>query len=177
MGAACSTGTLFNIERRGHRVESYHREGRIYLKRSSNYNLFLYCNLCKNKKQKKTIQRQWPLQLEFGGCRRVFRPFKTHRTPFFRSLELIPGKPETIQPEADLRIVNASFGDLLKDPSGRTTVKFTYQVPAGILDDEDDEDDEVSQASKTTILCSLKPDTVRNQVHTSHFPRRSSGHI
>ena len=118
------------------------------------------------------------MQLEFGGCRRVFRPFEAHRAPFFRSLELIPGKPETIQPEADLRIVNASFGDLLKDPSGRTTVKFTYQVPAAILDDDDDDDDnEISQASKTAILCSLKPGTVKNQVHTGHFPRRSSDYI
>jgi len=143
---------------------------RIYLKRSPNY-LFCIATFAKQKKRDGNGCCNWNLV----GVNASSARWKLI-TPFFRSLELTPGKPETIQPEADLRIVNVSFGDLLKDPSGRTTVKFTYQAPTDIHDD-DEQDNEISQASKTAILCSLKPGTVRNQLHTGHFPRRSSDYI
>ncbi|KNZ72858.1 FK506-binding protein [Termitomyces sp. J132] len=73
-----------------------------------------------------------------------------------RSLKLTPGKVETFQPPADLKITNVALGDVLKDASGRTTVKLTFE-PSGVLDDEDE--DEVPK-TVTTVLCSLKPDTL-----------------
>lgn len=75
-----------------------------------------------------------------------------------RSLKLTPGKVETFEPPADLRITNVALGDVIKD-AGRTSVKLTFE-PSGGLDEEDEDD--VPQAV-TTVLCSLKPDTVREQ--------------
>ncbi|KAF8070555.1 hypothetical protein FPV67DRAFT_1487823 [Lyophyllum atratum] len=72
------------------------------------------------------------------------------------SLELTPGKEEIFQPPADIRITNVSLGDVLKDASGRTTVKLTFE-PSGRL--ESDDEDEEAPAPVTTVLCSLKPDT------------------
>ncbi|KAG5635502.1 hypothetical protein H0H81_011021, partial [Sphagnurus paluster] len=72
------------------------------------------------------------------------------------SIELVPGKEQLVQPAADIRISNVALGDVLKDASGRTTVKLTYE-PSG-RPDSDDEDEEIP-APVTTILCSLKPDT------------------
>ncbi|KAG6876247.1 hypothetical protein C0992_000373 [Termitomyces sp. T32_za158] len=74
------------------------------------------------------------------------------------SLKLTPGKVETFQPPADLRITNAALGDVLKDASGRTTVKLTFE-PSGGFDEEDEEED-VAPKPVTTVLCSLKPDTL-----------------
>ncbi|KAG6886169.1 hypothetical protein C0993_000687 [Termitomyces sp. T159_Od127] len=74
------------------------------------------------------------------------------------SLKLTPGKAETFQPPADLRITNAALGDVLKDASGRTTVKLSFE-PSGALDD-DDEDGGEAPKPVTTVLCSLKPDTL-----------------
>ncbi|KAG6819875.1 hypothetical protein H0H93_007809 [Arthromyces matolae] len=71
------------------------------------------------------------------------------------SLKLTPGKQEKVEPPADLRITNVALGDVLKDASGRTSVKFTFNPPGGI--DEDDEDKPPKPV--TTVLCSLKPDT------------------
>ncbi|KAG6918710.1 hypothetical protein DXG01_012195 [Tephrocybe rancida] len=72
------------------------------------------------------------------------------------SLKLTPGKEEIFQPAADLQITNVALGDVLKDTSGRTSVKLTF-APSGTID-EDDEDEEVPDPV-TTVLCSLKPDT------------------
>src|ERR1700727_1421735 len=58
----------------------------------------------------------------------------------FRSLALKPSKePFTFIPQSDLRITNIALGDELSDPSGRTSVKLTYQTPIK-LDDDDEED-------------------------------------
>jgi len=76
------------------------------------------------------------------------------------SLELTPGKPVNFAPEADIRITNVCLGEKLKDESGRSVVKFSYQTPAGALDDEGDEDDdEPTLVTKSTILCALKAGT------------------
>ncbi|GLB37533.1 putative peptidylprolyl isomerase [Lyophyllum shimeji] len=72
------------------------------------------------------------------------------------SLELVPGKEEIVQPPADIRITNIALGDVLKDTSGRSTVKFTFE-PSGHVDSEDE--DEAAPGPVTTVLCSLKPDT------------------
>ncbi|KAG6903009.1 hypothetical protein C0995_007442 [Termitomyces sp. Mi166 len=73
------------------------------------------------------------------------------------SLKLTPGKVETFQPPADLKITNVALGDALKDASGRTTVKLTFE-PSGGFHGED-EDEEIPKPV-TTVLCSLKPDTL-----------------
>lgn len=77
-----------------------------------------------------------------------------------RSVELIPGKDEIVQPPADIRITNVTLGDVLKDNSGRSTVKLTYE-PSGRLDSDDEDEDVEVPAPITTVLCALKPDTVR----------------
>jgi len=75
------------------------------------------------------------------------------------SLELTPGKLETVEPQADIRITNVSFGEVTNE-SGRSLVKFTYQAPSGIDSDSDEDgDDGLSLVSQTTVLCSLKPGT------------------
>ncbi|RDB24806.1 hypothetical protein Hypma_007791 [Hypsizygus marmoreus] len=77
------------------------------------------------------------------------------------SLELKPGKVESVEPQADIRITNVALGDVLKDASGRTTVKLTYQGPVQIDSEDEDEDqeDEPKVSLHTTVVCSLKPDT------------------
>ncbi|KAG6842165.1 hypothetical protein C0991_001658 [Blastosporella zonata] len=72
------------------------------------------------------------------------------------SLKLTPGKEEIIQPPADLQITNVALGDVLKDTSGRTSVKLTYAPTANI---EEDEEEESIPDPAVTVLCSLKPDT------------------
>jgi hypothetical protein len=79
----------------------------------------------------------------------------------FRSLELKPGKEDVVVPLADLRITNIALGDVLSDPSGRTTVKFTYRPPSEPDSDDEDEGENVSSSLATAVLCSLKPGTVR----------------
>ncbi|KAF5380529.1 hypothetical protein D9615_004516 [Tricholomella constricta] len=74
------------------------------------------------------------------------------------SLELTPGKEEVVQPPADVRITNVTLGDVLKDTSGRSTVKLTYE-PSGRLDSDDEDENEEIPGPVTTVLCALKPDT------------------
>jgi len=72
------------------------------------------------------------------------------------SLRLTPGKEEVLEPPADIRITNVALGDVLKDASGRTTVKLTFEMPGQAKSDEEEEEDSPPQV--TTVLCSLKPD-------------------
>jgi FK506-binding nuclear protein len=72
---------------------------------------------------------------------------------------LAPGKPQTIVPQADIRIANVALGEEVVDASGRTTVKFTYNTPIQV--DEDDEEDAPEPLS-TTVLCSLTAGKVGN---------------
>lgn len=65
-----------------------------------------------------------------------------------------------IVPQSDLRITNAALGEELADSTGRTTVKFTYNTPIAI--DEDDSDEENTPELSTTVLCSLTPGKVRH---------------
>lgn len=78
------------------------------------------------------------------------------------SLVVKPGKPEVFQPIGDLRITNVALGHELADQNARTSLKFTYNKPTRI-DDDDEEDNEEAQAS--TVLCSLTPGKVRED-HT-----------
>jgi FK506-binding nuclear protein len=90
--------------------------------------------------------------------------------PFFiRSLALKPGKKETVQPPSDLRITNVALGHELADPSGRTSLKFTFKTPVQVDSDDDDNDVQMEPLS-TTVLCSLTPGKVR--VITTVFVRR-----
>jgi len=74
------------------------------------------------------------------------------------SLALKPSKePFTFIPQSDLRITNIALGDELSDPSGRTSVKLTYQTPIRLDDDEEDEDAESPDPLSTTVLGSLTP--------------------
>jgi FK506-binding nuclear protein len=78
----------------------------------------------------------------------------------FRSLPLKPSKePFTFIPQSDLRITNIALGDELSDPSGRTSVKLTYQTPIK-LDDDEEEDAESPDPLSTTVLGSLTPGKV-----------------
>ncbi|KAG6845909.1 hypothetical protein H0H87_000715 [Tephrocybe sp. NHM501043] len=71
------------------------------------------------------------------------------------SLKLTPGKEEIFEAPADLQITNVALGDVLKDTSGRTSVKLTFSPTGSIEDDDEEPTPEV-----TTVLCSLKPDTL-----------------
>ncbi|KAG7098685.1 hypothetical protein E1B28_000599 [Marasmius oreades] len=69
----------------------------------------------------------------------------------------IPGKPESVIPIADLRITNASLGDVLVDEKGRTVLKMTFER---ISIDEDDGNDEEGEEMKekgasSAFVCSL----------------------
>jgi len=75
---------------------------------------------------------------------------------------LTPGKPETVVPQADIRITNVALGDILADASGRTTVKLTYNSPAKI--DSDDEGEPEVEPQLTTILCSLTAGKIEQTV-------------
>lgn len=75
------------------------------------------------------------------------------------SLELKPGKPESVIPPADLRITNAALGEELADEKSRTSVKLTYQHPGGD-DEEDEEEDDEEAHTVTTVLCSLTPNKI-----------------
>lgn len=63
-------------------------------------------------------------------------------------------------PQADLRITNVALGDVLKDASGRTTVKLTYNTLVKLDEDDEDEED-VPEPLSTTVLCSLTGGKVR----------------
>ncbi|KIL68853.1 hypothetical protein M378DRAFT_184727 [Amanita muscaria Koide BX008] len=74
----------------------------------------------------------------------------------FWSLELTPGNEEIVVPPEDVRITNVSLGDVLVDPTGRSTIKITYS-PLGesySMEDESEDEEEVP-SEKTTVLCSL----------------------
>jgi FK506-binding nuclear protein len=77
-----------------------------------------------------------------------------------------PGQAESIIPQSDLVITNASLGAELADSTGRTSVKLTYVRPVKVSPDEedeeekDDDDDEVEGAQVETVLCSFTPGKV-----------------
>ena len=73
-------------------------------------------------------------------------------------------EPFTFIPQSDLRITNIALGDELSDPSGRTSVKLTYQTPIRLDDDEEDEDAESPDPLSTTVLGSLTPGKVRARI-------------
>lgn len=79
---------------------------------------------------------------------------------------MIPGKEEVIVPVEDLKISNVALGDVLADPTGRSTVKITYTAPIYSNDEDEDEDEDkdedededegkVDLKEVTTVLCSL----------------------
>lgn len=72
-----------------------------------------------------------------------------------------PGKPVGIEPQADLKITNVALGHELKDASGRTTVKLTFQPPIQPESDDEDDDEKPNSEPSETILCSLTPGKVR----------------
>ena len=75
---------------------------------------------------------------------------------------MTPGKPEIVEPPVDLRITNVSFGETLKDASGRVVVKFSYTPVSADDSDDEDEDGEPKEplSTATTVLAALKPGTV-----------------
>jgi len=77
------------------------------------------------------------------------------------SVALTPGKTESIIPQSDLRITNVALGDELADASGRTSVKFTYNTPIKLSEDDEDDDD-VPEPLSTTVLCSLTPGKIEH---------------
>ncbi|KIK09163.1 hypothetical protein K443DRAFT_671656 [Laccaria amethystina LaAM-08-1] len=70
------------------------------------------------------------------------------------SLALQSGKPEPVIPQADVRITNVALGEELKDVTGRTVIKFSFENPIQ-MDDEDEDEEEPTPAISTTVLCSL----------------------
>ncbi|KAG6813562.1 hypothetical protein H0H92_009954 [Tricholoma furcatifolium] len=93
------------------------------------------------------------------------------------SLKVTPGKQETINLPADVRITNVALGDVLKDTSGRTSLKLTYSTPGGAdeEEEEEEEEEEPQETPVTTVLCTLKPNTVGAfycfPVHLSSLPQ------
>jgi len=76
------------------------------------------------------------------------------------SLVLEPGKPTSVEPQADVRITNFALGPELKDASGRTTVKLIFPNPVQVDSDDEDEDETPSLGSSETIICSLTPNKI-----------------
>ena len=67
-----------------------------------------------------------------------------------------PGKPEPVIPQADVQITNVALGEELKDTTGRTVVKFSFESPIQMDDEDEDEDEEEpTPLISTTVLCSL----------------------
>ena len=75
----------------------------------------------------------------------------------FRSTVVEPGKKVQILPQADLRLTNASLGDVLIDQNARSSIKLVYQPPIS-MDDDEEPADEPSKSS--IVLCSLTPGKV-----------------
>lgn len=71
-------------------------------------------------------------------------------------------------PQSDLKITNVALGEELADPTGRTTVKFTYNTLIAIESDDDDEGHEDTQEPlSTAVICSLTGGKVRGSIITS----------
>lgn len=71
-----------------------------------------------------------------------------------------PGEePLEFIPQSDLRITNIALGDVLADPSGRTSIKLTYQTPVK-LDSDDEDNEDAPDPISTTVLGSLTPGKV-----------------
>jgi len=79
------------------------------------------------------------------------------------SLAIKPGKKEIVLPQSDLRITNVALDHELADPSGRTSVKFTFTTPVQI-DSDDDGDDVPMEPLSTTVLCSLTPGKIEQSM-------------
>lgn len=83
-----------------------------------------------------------------------------------RSEVLTPGKPLSVIPQADVKVTLVSLGEELADPSGRTTVKLTYEKPVARVDSDDEDEDEDKDEDMlgkevTTVVCSLTAGKVR----------------
>ncbi|KAJ8077333.1 peptidylprolyl isomerase fpr3 [Marasmius tenuissimus] len=82
---------------------------------------------------------------------------------------IVPGKSESLIPGQDIRITNASLGEVIQDESGRSTLKLTFEkVSTGDSDDEGEEkgekgDDDISSLS-TTFVCSLSAGKIEQTV-------------
>ncbi|KAJ6587037.1 hypothetical protein DFH09DRAFT_1142379 [Mycena vulgaris] len=71
-----------------------------------------------------------------------------------------------IDPAASLRITNIAFGDVLADPSARTSLKLTYKTL--IVNEDDSDADEAMEDAPTssTFICALTPGKIE-QVATN----------
>ncbi|KAL0578761.1 peptidylprolyl isomerase fpr3 [Marasmius crinis-equi] len=82
---------------------------------------------------------------------------------------IVPGKPESFILSADLRITNASLGDVLQDENGRSTLKLTFEkLNTSDSDDEEEEEkekeDDESKGVSTSPVCSLTPGKIEQAV-------------
>ncbi|KAH8828502.1 hypothetical protein DL96DRAFT_1183263 [Flagelloscypha sp. PMI_526] len=71
------------------------------------------------------------------------------------SIEIDSKKPQVVQPEADIRISSASFGESLPDSSGRSVVKLTYTPPGAGGDSDDDEEDAAPSLLTSVAITAL----------------------
>lgn len=70
-----------------------------------------------------------------------------------------PGKKTKFVALSDIHITGAALDAKLEDEKARSSVKFTYETPQAI--DEDDEEAEPLPPITSAILCSLTPGQVR----------------
>ncbi|KAF7376243.1 Peptidylprolyl isomerase [Mycena sanguinolenta] len=95
-----------------------------------------------------------------SGRRECHTSVTRHSANFFSNLNMAvevgvwsctvePKKGSTVNPPAAIRITNVALGDVLADPSGRTTVKLTYG-DNGAMDEEE-------PPKKSTFICALTP--------------------
>lgn len=80
----------------------------------------------------------------------------------YRSLILEPGVSQTVEPLADIRISNISLAHELKDATGRSSLKITFQppTPSPLDSDEEDEEEPTPPEPAEVILASLTPGKV-----------------
>ncbi|KAJ7091271.1 hypothetical protein C8R44DRAFT_817498 [Mycena epipterygia] len=71
----------------------------------------------------------------------------------------------TVDPPAAIRITNVALGDVLADPSARTTLKLTYKTLV-VDDDESDADEPTELPTSSTFICALTPGKIE-QVATN----------
>lgn len=70
-----------------------------------------------------------------------------------------PGKKTKFVAQSDIHITGAALDAKLADEKARSSVKFTYETPQAI--DEDDEEAASLPPLTSAILCSLTPGQVR----------------
>ncbi|KAF9263262.1 hypothetical protein L218DRAFT_959278 [Marasmius fiardii PR-910] len=78
----------------------------------------------------------------------------------------VPGEAESVIPSADLRITNASLGDVLVDEKGRAVLKMTFEKihPEDYDENDEEEKKENEKTTSSTFVCSLTAGKIEQAV-------------